>query len=273
MAKTASSVAASLKAALAPYESRLSSAKNMYDAQVELANRQYDTRVKQADAEYDKNVKSTNSRYDSLVSKMTQENDRLKQELGENNARGLREAYISAMQQRKALPQQLSANGSNGGMTETSIVRLSNNYQNSRNNLEREYGAKLGELELKQQQGLDEYERGRSEALDGLAAQLGKYLSEYDLARQDTLAKLGMSYYNTQQELAAQIAAAKAQAEAELAELASSGGTGRSRGRGSSTSKGYQQSNNGTQDETGSKMSDLRRKNLIDYLKTLEQYK
>jgi hypothetical protein len=49
--------------------------------------------------------------------------------------RSLADAYVAYMLQQRNLPQQLRANGINGGATETTLGDLSNTYQNSRNKI------------------------------------------------------------------------------------------------------------------------------------------
>ena len=115
-------------------------------------------------APYEAQLRTAEQEYNTQAEKLKTESDR-----------ALQEAYIQSRMARKALPQQLAAMGLQGGPTETSLVRLQNNYANARNDI---------------QQG---------------------YL--------DNLASLDLSYYEKQQDINAQIAAAKAQAEAEIAEL------------------------------------------------------
>lgn len=58
----------------------------------------------------------------------------------------LRQAYINRMQQQRNLKQLLSAQGLNGGASETTTAGMLNNYANSRNTLESERTAQLANL-------------------------------------------------------------------------------------------------------------------------------
>lgn len=84
----------------------------------------------------------------------------------------LREAYINRMQQQRNLNQLLSAQGLNGGASETTTAGMLNNYANSRNALENERTAQLARLMNTYQNNLAELANQKA---SGDAADLTSY--------------------------------------------------------------------------------------------------
>lgn len=94
-----------------PYEAQMEQFKNMYadqQGQIEAMNQ---AAVKQGVANLNSQKTTVNQNYDDVA----------------------RQAYISSMQNKKALPQQLAASGINGGASETAMLGLSANYENNLN--------------------------------------------------------------------------------------------------------------------------------------------
>lgn len=73
--------------------------------------------------------------------------NRSRNNLSQNANDAYRQAYISYMQNRRGLNQQLANAGINGGAMESTIANLYNNYGNDRAGIEREYAGALGDLE------------------------------------------------------------------------------------------------------------------------------
>lgn len=84
----------------------------------------------------------------------------------------LRQAYINRMQQQRNLNQVLSAQGLNGGASETTTAGMLNNYANSRNALESERAAQLASLMNTYQNNLAELANQKA---SGDAADLTSY--------------------------------------------------------------------------------------------------
>ena len=84
----------------------------------------------------------------------------------------LRQAYINRMQQQRNLNQLLSAQGLNGGASETTTAGMLNNYANSRNALETERTAQLAKLMNTYQNNLTELANQKA---SGDAADLTAY--------------------------------------------------------------------------------------------------
>lgn len=91
-----------------------------------------------------------------------------------NDATGkaLQEAYINRMLQNKNLQQSLSAQGLNGGASETTTAGMYNNYNNARNNLETERQSQLANLLNTYQNNMAQLEQQRA---SGEAADLSQY--------------------------------------------------------------------------------------------------
>lgn len=81
----------------------------------------------------------------------------------------LKQAYINKMQTLRNLPQQMSAQGLNGGASETTLASMNNNYGNARNQLETERLKQLASLQSTYQNNLAQLEAQRA---SGDAAQL-----------------------------------------------------------------------------------------------------
>lgn len=84
----------------------------------------------------------------------------------------LRQAYINRMQQQRNLNQLLSAQGLNGGASETTTAGMLNNYANSRNALETERAAQIAKLMNTYQNNLTELANQKA---SGDAADLTAY--------------------------------------------------------------------------------------------------
>ncbi len=91
-----------------------------------------------------------------------------------NDATGkaLQEAYVNRMLQNKNLQQSLSAQGLNGGASETTTAGMYNNYNNARNNLETERQSQLANLLNTYQNNMAQLEQQRA---SGDAADLSQY--------------------------------------------------------------------------------------------------
>lgn len=85
-----------------------------YEASIANNQLQYDNTMKAAQAAYDSGAKQVNSAADNA----------------------LREAYISKMIAQRDMPQQLTANGMSGGLAESTVAKLANNYANNRAGVE-----------------------------------------------------------------------------------------------------------------------------------------
>ena len=90
-------------------------------------------------------------------------------QLSDTTNDALKQAYINKMQTLRNLPQQMSAQGLNGGASETTLASMNNNYGNARNQLETERLKQLANLQNTYQNNLAQLEAQRA---SGDAAQL-----------------------------------------------------------------------------------------------------
>lgn len=93
-------------------------------------------------------------------------------ELNRATDNALQQAYINRMLQQRNLAQQLSAQGLNGGASETTTAGILNNYNNSRNALETERQNQLASLANTYQNNMAQLENQRA---SGDAADLSQY--------------------------------------------------------------------------------------------------
>ena len=84
----------------------------------------------------------------------------------------LREAYINRMLSQRNLQQQLTAQGISGGASETTQASMLNNYQDSRNELEKERARQLANLQQTLQNNMAALEQQRA---SGDSASLNQY--------------------------------------------------------------------------------------------------
>lgn len=93
-------------------------------------------------------------------------------QLNDSTNDALREAYINRMLSQRNLQQQLSAQGISGGASETTQASMLNNYEDSRNSLERERQRQLSDLMQTYQNNMAALEQQRA---SGDTASLGQY--------------------------------------------------------------------------------------------------
>lgn len=95
-----------------------------------------------------------------------------KSELDANIENQLRELYIARMMADKALPVQMSAQGINGGATETTLAGNRNQYQSNRNSLYQDSNAKLAELLRTYNSSVNSNEQNLAQQMADLRMQL-----------------------------------------------------------------------------------------------------
>ena len=115
--------------------------------------------------------------------------DRSVEKLGAAQDAAMQEAYLASREAQRQLPQALAAQGMHGGLTESSMVDLANNYQNSRNNVATTYADNLADVEL-------DY-MGRVSEIEGLIAQAQ---AEANAARIDAMLNSYGGGYRTKEE-------------------------------------------------------------------------
>lgn len=116
-------------------------------AQQQAAQNAYNANMSALQDAYQKRLSGLSSNLESTKSQLTNSYNNSSKSLNDNAAKALQEAYISRMMSEKNLPMQLSAQGINGGASESAIASLLNNYGNSRNNIETAKNNSLSQLE------------------------------------------------------------------------------------------------------------------------------
>lgn len=163
----------------------------------DLINDYMDYLNRQAANAYNRNMGVVNEYYNSAKSNLKDNYDESVGILDRNNANNrnainadaenaMRQAYINNMLSRKSLQQAMTAQGLNGGATETTRASMENNYGNARNNIDRTRNKNLADL-------LMQYENN----LAGLRQQLNTGLSDLDERRMDYSMQINNALQNS----------------------------------------------------------------------------
>ena len=91
---------------------------------------------------------ATTAPYEAQLRNLQLDYEASQKKQAQENAKRLQELYLSHEQNKRTLPQQLAAQGMNGGLTESSIINLANTYQNNRNSQTQTYQDMLANLSL-----------------------------------------------------------------------------------------------------------------------------
>lgn len=91
---------------------------------------------------------ATTAPYEAQINNMRLDYDATKKQRARENAQRLNELYIAYEQNKRTLPQQNSALGNTGGLTESSIIDLANTYQRNRNAQQQAYADSIADLDL-----------------------------------------------------------------------------------------------------------------------------
>ena len=84
--------------------------------------------------------------YDSSMADLQRNYDYSAGQVNSNTNRALQEAYVNMMMNKRDMPQMLAAQGINGGMSETALAGIRNNYGGQRGQLEQGRSDNLGQL-------------------------------------------------------------------------------------------------------------------------------
>lgn len=110
--------------------------------------------------------------YNKAVSQQKENYNYATSQLNAASDQALREAYINRMLSQRNLQQQLTAQGLNGGASETTTASMLNNYNNARNELERERQEQLSSLANTYQNNMAQLEAQKA---SGDAASIAEY--------------------------------------------------------------------------------------------------
>ena len=135
---------------------------------------------------YDSAAERLNSNYDESVGILDRNNARNQNSINADAENAMRQAYINNMLSRKSLQQAMTAQGLNGGATETTRASMENNYGNARNNIDTTRNRNLADLMM-------QYENN----LAGLRQQLNSGLSDLDERRMNYAMQINESLQNS----------------------------------------------------------------------------
>lgn len=127
-----------------------------------------------------------NENYDESVGILDRNNARNKNSINADAENAMRQAYINNMLSRKSLQQAMTAQGLNGGATETTRASMENNYGNARNNIDTTRNKNLADLAM-------QYENN----LAGLRQQLNSGLSDLDERRMNYAMQINNALQNS----------------------------------------------------------------------------
>lgn len=167
---------------LEAYKGRENEYQNYLNQMNEVAQGAYDRGMSSLNDSYQTMMDLLSGSYNTQRSTLEENLNRAKNNLLNtyNNSRGnlsrdaessLKQAYLSNMLQKRDIAQKLSAMGLNGGMTESTLAGLANNYGNARNDINKALATNLANLETNYNSNLSDLEGNYSSSLaDALAA-------------------------------------------------------------------------------------------------------
>lgn len=157
----------------------------------------------EAQASYERNINAINSAYGSARNyydsnlnatrnTLRSSYDASKKDIDSDAEASLREAYINNMLNRKNLRQALTAQGLNGGASETTQASMLNNYGNARNDIETQQAKNLTDLLRTYNDNLSAAQNAWSNQMAGLELQKMQQLQQAENALHNmTTASLG----------------------------------------------------------------------------------
>lgn len=147
-------------AAQSAYDKGISSLNETYDKMMGLLSGAYDTQ---------KNTLAENR--DRALASLLEQYNNSKSNVSSNAENSLKQAYISNMLAKRDIAQKLSAMGLNGGMTETTLAGMANQYGNRRNDINKTLNTNLANLATNYNNSTSEIEGNYGSSLaDALSA-------------------------------------------------------------------------------------------------------
>lgn len=113
---------------------------------------------------YETELKRYDNLYDEYRKKNEEDTAKKKQQTTEDYNSKLKEAYISRMQNEKNLNENLKKSGIRGGATETSHLKLATNYENNRNDMNKEKSRALQDIDAQAADNLFNYKQTTDQA-------------------------------------------------------------------------------------------------------------
>lgn len=108
---------------------------------------------------YETETKRYDKLYNEYAAKVNADKEKAKKRTEEDYNEKLKQLYITKMQDQKTLNENLTRSGIRGGATETSNLKLSTNYQNNRNDVQKEKTRALEDIETQAGDNLFNYKQ------------------------------------------------------------------------------------------------------------------
>lgn len=108
---------------------------------------------------YETETKRYDKLYEEYAAKVNADKEKAKKRTEEDYNEKMKQLYVSNMQDRKALNENLTRSGIRGGATETANIKLSTNYQNNRNDMQKEKARALEDVETQANDNLFNYKQ------------------------------------------------------------------------------------------------------------------
>lgn len=169
------------------------------------ANAAYQTQLEQQ-AAYENQLKQLQAKEEAAAEAQAEAQRQQiaanKQSINDSYDSSAREAYITSMQNQKALPALMSTQGMTGGATESSMLNLQTNYENNLADLENARNTALANADL----GLNDVNADLASTLASINSQYGAKLADYvkdkqDEAKSDYITNISQYYDDYQAEI------------------------------------------------------------------------
>lgn len=150
-------------------------AQNAYDRGMSSLNDTYGEQMNLLRSSYQNQQNTLKSNLDRALQSLLDTYNNSKKTVSSDAENSLKQAYLSNMLAKRDIAQRLSAMGLNGGMTETTLAGLANQYGNNRNDINKALNTNLANLATG-------YSKDRSNVEGNYASELANALSSYNNA-------------------------------------------------------------------------------------------
>ena len=170
---------------------------NYYDQMKAAAQNAYNNGMNALNSAYGAQMDALNSNLSSTKNQLLKSYNNSKQDIQDDATNSLKQAYINKMLSQRNLGQQMSAQGLNGGATETTLASMQNNYGNARNNINTTTNKNLTNLENNYQNNLAE----ALQAYNSAVAQANLAKAQQQMQLESALANNQISALGSYQDL------------------------------------------------------------------------
>lgn len=193
-----------------------SSSTALYNAYMAKLEAQREAERRRQEALQREQINSATQAKDKLFGSIADSYNFGENRLNQSLSDALSQAYIAKMQAERAMPQQMSAMGNTGGMTESAILGQNSNYQAGRMGLQENAADKLAALLAQRQQSETAAEQDYQNTVMGIKNNASNAIGGLESQYANNLASMQAAAQNAQ--IMAQELAAKQQADAQRAE-------------------------------------------------------